>query len=221
MPPFVNAAQTAPICPQPHSWIQEESETNAVITTSLLLAPAVAKNQMVKMAPAIIMTTPPHLASPGKAINGRGSTHQYKELLMDTPAKCQKPNPPLTVKSHGQFWPQNLLDIIKLIVNLTSACPEKPLFNFIFNNKAAEKNYLVLKRLDFDISRAIKAQSLLPLGYGSEFRKGNILSPLLKHHPLWPRMEQLLLEGTKWPMSPIPKECRVANLNEAIKFGNY
>jgi hypothetical protein len=74
---------------------------------------------------------------------------------------------------------------------------------------------------DLNIGRVPEALSLSPLGYGSEFRKGNTLFPLLRYHPLWPQIKQLLLEGSKWPTTPIPEECRIANLNEAIKFGNH
>jgi hypothetical protein len=34
-------------------------------------------------------------------------------------------------------------------------------------------------------------------------------------------MEQLLLEGSKWLMAPTPEECRIADLNKAIEFGNH
>jgi hypothetical protein len=34
-------------------------------------------------------------------------------------------------------------------------------------------------------------------------------------------MERLLFEGSNWPTTPIPKEYRFANLDEAIKFRNH
>jgi hypothetical protein len=34
-------------------------------------------------------------------------------------------------------------------------------------------------------------------------------------------MERLLFEGSNWPTTPIPKECRIANLEEAIEFRNH
>ncbi len=113
------------------------------------------------------------------------------------------------------------MDIIKSIVNLESPRPTKPLFAFTLDSEAVEKNYLVLKKLNLDIGLALKAQSSSPLGYGLEFRKCNVLSPLLMHHPLWPRMGQLLLGGSKWPTSPILEECRRADLQEALEFGNH
>jgi hypothetical protein len=34
-------------------------------------------------------------------------------------------------------------------------------------------------------------------------------------------MEQLLFKGSNRPTIPIPKECRIADLDEAIKFRNH
>jgi hypothetical protein len=52
--------------------------------------------------------------------------------------KCQKSSTSVD-ESLSQFWPQNLLDIIKSIVKLESPCPVKPLFVFNLDSKAAEK----------------------------------------------------------------------------------
>jgi hypothetical protein len=57
--------------------------------------------------------------------------------------------------------------------------------------------------------------------YGSEFRRGNILLLLLGNHPLWPRMEKLILSGSQWPTEPISEEDRIADLQEALKFANH
>jgi hypothetical protein len=130
---------------------QEESGINAIILTSLPLAPAMAKHQTGKMAPAVVMTNLPHLASLGKAINGRGSICQHEQSLMEVLVKHQKSHSSFMTKPYSQFWPQDLLEVIKLIVNLKSPCPEKPLFQFNFKSKAAEKNFLILKMFNLDI----------------------------------------------------------------------
>jgi hypothetical protein len=86
-----------------------------------------------------------------------------------------------------------MMSIIKSIVESHSPCPEEPLFEFEMTSEAAEKNFLVLKRFNFDVKEALAAQAKSPMGYGSEFRKGDILSPLVQHHPLWPRLEKILM----------------------------
>ena len=86
-----------------------------------------------------------------------------------------------------------MMSIIKSIVELHSPRLEKPLFEFEMTSEAAKKNFLVLKSFNFDVKAALAAQAKSPMGYGSEFRKGDILSPLVQHHPLWPRLEKILM----------------------------
>jgi hypothetical protein len=59
------------------------------------------------------------------------------------------------------------------------------------NTEAAKKNFLVLNSFNFDVNQALEAQAKSPIGYGSEFRKGEILFPLLQNHPLWPRLKKI------------------------------
>jgi hypothetical protein len=209
-----------PTCPQPHLWNQEESGINAIITASLPLALGMAKHQMGEMVPTVIMTNLPHLASPGKAINGRGSVRQHGKLLMEFPAKCQKSHPSFMAKPYSLFWPQDLLEVIKLIMNLISPCPEKPLFHFNFDGEGAEKNFLILKRSTLTLVEHSKPNFAAARTHFG-IQKGNNLFLLLRYHPLWPRMEQLLFKGSNWPTTPIPKECRIANLDKAIMFGSH
>ena len=69
--------------------------------------------------------------------------------------------------------------------------PRTVLFKFKMNGAAAESNFLVLQKFDFDLEKALAAQARSPMGYGSEFRKGKSLLPLLKNHPLWNRMKEM------------------------------
>jgi hypothetical protein len=129
-----------PICPQPHLWNNEESgPSNVIIMTSLPLAPDVVNHQTGKMAPTVITTILPPLGSPGKAVNGKGTVHPHEDPIEEVQAKCQKSSTSID-ESLSQFWPPNLLDIIKSIVKLESPCPVKPLFVFNLDSKAAGKN---------------------------------------------------------------------------------
>jgi hypothetical protein len=87
--------------------------------------------------------------------------------------------------------------------------------------EAAAKNFLILKKYDFNLGKAIKAQRLSPLGYGLEFKPPDTQTKIFRHHPLWARMEQLLINGSKWPLEGISEFERVANFDEALKFGNH
>jgi hypothetical protein len=61
------------------------------------------------------------------------------------------------------------------------------------SKEAAMKNYLVMKQSNFDLAKALRAQSNSPLGYGSEFKPPEILEPLFKLHPNWKRVKAQLL----------------------------
>ncbi len=87
--------------------------------------------------------------------------------------------------------------------------------------EAAAKNFLVFKQYRFNLGQAIKAQKLSPLGFGSEFKKPHVFQRIFKNHPLWARMECLLIEGSRLTLEEISKSNRVAGLQEALQFGNH
>jgi hypothetical protein len=99
--------------------------------------------------------------------------------------------------------------------------PTPPEFVFKLTEEASEKNFTILKRYDFDLAKAIHTQKSSPLGYGSEFRLPKTLMKIFKHCHLWGRMERLLIEGSKWSLTQISKSNRIADLTEALQFGNH
>jgi len=91
-----------------------------------------------------------------------------------------------------KIWPENMMETIEAIVKLSSRYPESPLFKFEMNGEAVKSNFHVLRKSNFDLEKALVALVGSPVGYGSEFRKGELLPPLLKNHPLWNRMKEML-----------------------------
>jgi hypothetical protein len=118
-------------------------------------------------------------------------------------------------------FPLYLINIIQSIRK--TACPQlqQPKFFFELMSEAAEKNFLVLKRHNMDLGQAIAAQKDSPLGYGSEFKPPQVPRRLFLHHPLWERMETILVNVPQWPLKEISKEDRAADLQEALAFGNH
>ena len=225
--------QDPPIKPRPRSWSAQEdpidgsSNSRHCDKRTNVASPGKAKNGKLGSRHRDTCTDD---ASPGKATNSTsGGSH------------CDSTHPQRSTKRHKiayessgdssldqvaaadqlRVWPKNMMSIIKSIVESHSPCPEKPLFEFEMTSEAAEKNFLVLKRFNFDVKAALAAQAKSPMGYGSEFRKRDILSPLVQHHPLWPRLEKILKHGSQWPTSPISEEDRLADLFEALEFGNH
>jgi hypothetical protein len=91
----------------------------------------------------------------------------------------------MVIDASPKIHPENIMEIIENIVKLMSTCPKSPLFKFEMNGEAAELNFQVLRRFNFDLGKAIEAQARSPMGYGPECRKGEVLLPLSQHHPLW------------------------------------
>ncbi len=89
------------------------------------------------------------------------------------------------------------------------------------NRVAAESNFHALRKFNYDLEKALAAQVGSPVGYGSEFHKGELLLPLFKHHPLWIRLNEMLAHGSQWPTESITEEDRAADLIKALKFGNH
>jgi hypothetical protein len=94
-------------------------------------------------------------------------------------------------------------------------------FVFEMTMEATAKNFLIQKKYNFDLGKAIEAQRLSPLGYSSKFKPPDTLKKIFRYRPLWPRMEQLLIKGSKWLLEGISEGKRVANLEEALKFKNH
>ncbi len=80
---------------------------------------------------------------------------------------------------------------------------------------------MILKKYNFNLAKAIEAQKSLPVGYGSEFWPPQTLKKIFMNHPLWNRMESLLIEGSKWPLTELSKRDRIEDLNKALQFGNH
>ena len=45
------------------------------------------------------------------------------------------------------IWPENMMEIIEVIVKLLNTCPEAPLFKFEMNREAAESNFHALRKI--------------------------------------------------------------------------
>ncbi len=72
-----------------------------------------------------------------------------------------------------------------------------------------------------DLSKALLAQSDLPLCYGSEFKPIETLELIFRNHPRWNQMKQILTHGSNWPLQPLDKEDRIKDVEEALVFGNH
>jgi hypothetical protein len=68
-------------------------------------------------------------------------------------------------------FPLELMSIIKEIRGQPIPAPTEPEFFFEMTQEAAAKNFFLFKQYNFNLGRAVEAQKLSPLSYGSEFKK--------------------------------------------------
>jgi hypothetical protein len=118
-------------------------------------------------------------------------------------------------------WPNNLIEIIKKVINVPCNTPTAPKFIFKLLQTAASHNLDVLSKYQNDLSKALEANKSSPLGYGSEFRHPNKPQKIFGLHPLWPRMKQILIQGSKWSLDKLSKESWQKDLINALTFGNH
>ena len=99
--------------------------------------------------------------------------------------------------------------------------PAEPEFKFTMTEEAAHHNFCVLSKYGKDLGKALEAQKMSPLGYGSEFRATSSLKLVFGLHPNWKRMETILLNGSDWPMEDLDPKSRADDMTEALEFGNH
>ncbi len=118
-------------------------------------------------------------------------------------------------------WPNNLIEIIKKVINVPCNTPTAPEFIFELSQTAASHNLDVLSKNQNDLSKALEANKSSPFGYGSEFRHPDKLQKIFGLHPLWPRMKQILIKGSKWLLDELSEESQQKDVINAHAFGNH
>ena len=97
-----------------------------------------------------------------------------------------------------------------------------PKFRFDITPEAAYYNLNLLKTENFNLEKLLNDHEKPSITtYGSEFKQVQALENLLKHHPRWAELKQLLQHGSKWDLIDLNKESLMADSVEAAKRGNH
>jgi hypothetical protein len=107
------------------------------------------------------------------------------------------------------------------ILAIPSRTPSSSQFQFQLDHASAIHNGQILQAHNFDLGRALRSDGNLPLRFGSEFRPISVLEPLLGIHPLWPRIQALLLEGSHLSADPFPREACSQQVEACLSYGNH
>jgi hypothetical protein len=129
--------------------------------------------------------------------------------------------PPFGLFNISTETPVWFIQTIKDVLDSPNLTPSNVPIKFEATKEAALSNQLILSSYDDDISKFIDAHPNSIMSYGSEFRKTNVLAPLLQMHPNWPKLQQLLTLGSCWPVSQISDQARTAKNNELLARGNH
>jgi hypothetical protein len=79
------------------------------------------------------------------------------------------------LQSQNIYWPDNMISCIKQVLGTPCNTPSAPEFRFELSEEAAKHNLEVLRKYDYNIGPALKAQKDSPLGPGKEFKHPDIL----------------------------------------------
>ena len=104
------------------------------------------------------------------------------------------------IEALKNYWPNDLLGTIYLILHVQCPRPSKPEFQFQLNKESATKNFCIMNKYNKYLSKAIADQFNSPLGYDSEFCTTNTIKVLFSRHPNWTRMKNILENGSAWPL---------------------
>lgn len=96
-----------------------------------------------------------------------------------------------------------------------------PLFIFKRCPNAAAHNAKILEEHNFQLDSIIKTQHPSQISYGSEFRSSIDLEELLRDHPLWPKLQDILDNGASFPLEPISDKDRKEDLDFHSTRGNH
>lgn len=110
---------------------------------------------------------------------------------------------------------------IQEILQTPVVTPGNPTLQFELSQEAAEHNKITLQNQGNSLHQYLRTQQGTFIYFGAEFRPAAILEKLFCHHPNWPRLKQILIEGSNWPLTPITREERLAKNQELIDRGNH
>jgi len=145
---------------------------------------------------------------------------QQKSYLSSDP-NCFLPTP--IVGPDDTFRPPPwLLKEITIIAATPSPTPTKSSVRFDVSQEAADHNADLLRTLDFDFQQFFKDQTGSTLAFGSEFRPIAQLSPLLRQHPGFAELTEVLVTGMPYRYSrEITEKEREKEVLAMLVRGNH
>ena len=116
-----------------------------------------------------------------------------------------------------------LVKNITTILNTPVTTSRGALFKFENSTKVASFNSKLLRSMNNDFHKAIKAQRGSFLDIGSEFRPVSTIEPIFVNHPRWKKLRRIIQEGAIYSFKKeieYPEHIRQSDLSAALARGN-
>ena len=115
----------------------------------------------------------------------------------------------------------DLVGEVRKLLHVTQKL-EKPEFIFEVSEIAAYKNYAILLNMNFEIHKILSNENKRSaISYGSEFKEVSLLDNLMKFHPRWDRLRNILKQGSNWALDPLAEDLRKKDLEASLLRGNH
>ena len=125
---------------------------------------------------------------------------------------------PITYTAPPTF---NIPSTIKEILQSTETTIQPNPWIFKPTIRAATLNSLHLEQMQWDVHRATQTPNGTILSYGSEFRDITHIEALMKYHPDFNLIQNIIVEGAQYPLEKIEENDRLADLNFHLARGNH
>jgi hypothetical protein len=118
---------------------------------------------------------------------------------------------------------EKVVRLIQAILDTPSPTFKKSPFIFENTKKARVHNSRILEQFDFDFRAAMNSFDKSVIHPGSEFRDSELLEPLLKDHPDWVILKEIMDLGVDLGLDPSKirdEETRLKDFDDALRKGN-
>ena len=92
--------------------------------------------------------------------------------------------------------------------------------NFEYTKEASLHNSAIIAQYNYDLKKAILAQDFSHFSTGLELCPSIQLQPLLRHHPNFTTLKQIVDLGVNYPIKSLPEETRIINPEAQLEKRN-
>ena len=147
-----------------------------------------------------------------KTNNGEYTPTSFNSLLYNIPGTT-----PPKYNNKNLHIPSTIIKIL--------STQEQPLapnpWIFDTSSKAATANTMLAESFNFDMESATQTPENTILSYGSEFRDISTIAFILKHHPDWSTIKDIITRGASYPLRNLSEADRIKDIKFHLQRGNH